>query len=166
MLFSRWVVSDSLQPDGLQHTRVPCPPLFPELCSNSCPLSRWCHPTISSSVVPFSPCLQSFPASGSFPMSRLFASGGQSTGASASASVLPECVYILLLLSLHSTIPSLQLVAEHRAELPVLYSSFPLAIYFTHGSAYMSMLPSQFIPTPPVSLGLFFVSASLVLLLK
>ena len=80
-------MSDSPQHHGLQHTRLPCPSASPEACSNSCPLSRWCHPTISSSVVPFSPCLLSFPASGSFPVSQLFASGGQSIGAS--ASVLP-----------------------------------------------------------------------------
>ena len=69
---------------GLQHARLPCPTLTPRAYSNSCPLSRWYHPTISSSVVPFSSCLQSFPASGSFPMSQFFASGGQSIGASAS----------------------------------------------------------------------------------
>ena len=80
---------DSLWPHGLQHSRHPCPSPFPRACSNSCRLSQWCHPTTSSSVFPFSPCLQSFPASGSFPMSQLFASGGQSIGASASASVLP-----------------------------------------------------------------------------
>ena len=79
----------SLQPHGLQHTRLPCPSLSPGACSNSCPLSQWCHPTISSSVVPFSSCLQSSPTSGSFPMSQFFPSGGQSIGASASASVLP-----------------------------------------------------------------------------
>jgi len=78
-----------LRPHGLQHTRLPCPSLFPRVCSNSGPLSRWCHPTVSSSVAPFSSCPQSFPASGSFPRSRLFSSGGQSIGASASASVLP-----------------------------------------------------------------------------
>ena len=73
----------------LQHIRPPCPSLTPRVYSNSCPLSRWCHPTISSSVVPFSSCVHSFPASGSFPVSQLFASGGQSIGVSASASVLP-----------------------------------------------------------------------------
>ena len=78
------VVSDSLRPHGLQHPRLPCPSPTPRACSNSCPLSQWCHPTISSSVFPFSSCLQSFPASGSFPMSQLFKSGGQSIGASAS----------------------------------------------------------------------------------
>ena len=76
------------QPHGLQHPRFPCPSSFPRACSSSCPLSRWCHPTISSSVVPFS-CLQSYPASGSFLMSWLFTSVGQSDGASTSASVLP-----------------------------------------------------------------------------
>ena len=87
--FSRSVVSDSLRPHGLQHARLTCPSPTPEACSNSHPLSQWCHPTISSSVVPFSSRLQSFPASGSFPISQLFASGGQSIGVSASASVLP-----------------------------------------------------------------------------
>ena len=76
-------------PHGLQHARLPCPSPTPEACSNSCPSSWWFHPTISSSVVPFSSCLQSFPASGSFQMSHFFPSGGQSIGVSASASVLP-----------------------------------------------------------------------------
>ena len=83
------VVSDSLRPNGLQRTKLPFPSPAPRACLNSCPLSQWCHPTISSSVVPFSSCLQSFPASGSFPVSLFFASGGQSIGMSASASVLP-----------------------------------------------------------------------------
>ena len=87
--FSRSVASNSLWPHGLQHARLPCPSPTSRLCSNSCPLSQWCHPTISSSVIPFSSCLQSFPASGSFPMSQFFTSGVQSIGASASASVLP-----------------------------------------------------------------------------
>ena len=87
--FSCWVVSDSLRSQGLQHTRLTCPSPTPGVCSNSHPLSRWCHPTISSSVIPFFSCLQSFAASGSFLMNWLFASGGQSIGASASASVLP-----------------------------------------------------------------------------
>ena len=87
LLFSRSVVSNSLWPRGLQHTRLPRPSLSLEVCSNSCPLSRWCHPAISSSVVPFSSCLQSFLASGSFSMSQVFTSGGPSIGAS--ASVLP-----------------------------------------------------------------------------
>ena len=83
------LMSDSLRPHGLQHARLRCPSPTPRACLNSCPLSRWCHPTISSSVIPFSSCLQSFPASGSFSMSHFFASGGQSIGVSASASVLP-----------------------------------------------------------------------------
>ena len=76
-------------PHGLQHARPPCPSPTPRACSNSCPLRWWCHPTISSSVIPFSSCLQSFPALWSFPMSQFFTSGGQSIGVSASASVLP-----------------------------------------------------------------------------
>ena len=83
------VMSDSLWPHGLQHTSLPCPSPTPKACSNSCPLSQWCHPTISSSVIPFFSCLQSFPASGFFPMSQFFALSGQSIGVSASASVLP-----------------------------------------------------------------------------
>ena len=90
----------TLKLHGLHHARLPCPSPAPEACSNSCPLSRWCHPPISSSVVPFSSCLQSFPASGSFPVSQFFASGGQSIGASASASVLPlELAGLISLLS-------------------------------------------------------------------
>ena len=87
--YSPSVMSNSLQPHGLQCARLPCPSPTPRVYSNSCPLSQWCHPTISSSVDPFSSCLQSFPASGSFQMSQLFTSGGQSIGVSASASVLP-----------------------------------------------------------------------------
>ena len=87
--FSHSVVSDSLWPHGPQHPRPPCPSATPGVYSNSCPSTQWCHPTISFSVIPFSSCLQSFQALGSFPMSQLFASGGQSIGASASASVLP-----------------------------------------------------------------------------
>ena len=82
-------MSESLLPHGLQHARLPCPSPTPGACSNSCPSSWWYHPTISSSVVPFSSCRQSCPASGSFQMSQFFASNGQSIGASASASVLP-----------------------------------------------------------------------------
>ena len=85
--FSWAVMYNSLQPHGLQDARIPCPSPTPGACSNSCPLSRWCHPTISSSVVPFSSCPPSLPASGSFPMSQFLTSGGQSIGAS--ASVLP-----------------------------------------------------------------------------
>ena len=88
--FSCSVVSDSLWTHGLQHARLPCPSLTPRACSNSSPSSLWCHPTILSSIVPFSSCLKSFPASGSFPMSQFFATGGQSIAAS--ASVLPMSI--------------------------------------------------------------------------
>ena len=87
--FSCSVMSDSLRPHESQHARPPCPSPTSGVYSNSCPLSQWCHPTISSSVGPFSSCPQSLPASGSFPMSQLFTWGGQSIGVSASASVLP-----------------------------------------------------------------------------
>ena len=99
--FSCSVMSNSLQPYGLQHTRLLCPSPTPRACSNSCPSSWWCHPTISSSVIPFS-SLQSSPASGSFPMSRFFASGGQSIGAS--ASVLPMNIQDWFLLGLTNLI--------------------------------------------------------------
>ena len=89
LLFNRSVISDTLQSHGLQHARLTCPSVSPRVCSNSCPLSRWCHPTISASAIFFSSCPKSFPASESFPVSWLFASSGQSTGASASTSGLP-----------------------------------------------------------------------------
>ena len=91
--FSLSFVLDSLWPHGLQHAGLPCPSPAPGVYSNSCPLSRWYHPTISSSVVPFSSCLQSFPASGSSLMSQLFLSGGQSFGVSASTSVFPMNIH-------------------------------------------------------------------------
>ena len=87
--FSRSVTSDSLRRHGPQHARLPCPSPTPGAYVNSCPLSQWCHPAVSSSIIPFSSCLQSFPASGSLQMSHFFESGGQSIGVSASASVLP-----------------------------------------------------------------------------
>ena len=89
LLFSRSAVSDSLQLHGLQHARLPCPSLFPRVCSSSYSLNQWCHPTFSFSVVPFSSCPQSFIASGPFPMGWLLASGSHSIGTSASALVLP-----------------------------------------------------------------------------
>ena len=89
VLFSRSVISDSLQPHEPQHARPPCPASTPGIHLSPCPLSRWCHPTISSSVIPFSSCPQSLPASGSFPMSHLFTSGVQSIGVSTSTSVPP-----------------------------------------------------------------------------
>ena len=112
--FSFSVVSNSLWLHELQHTRPPCPSPTPGACSDIGPLSRWCHPTISSSVIPFSSCLQSFPASGSFPMSQFSASGGQSTGVSASASVLPTNIQDWLPLELTGWI-SLQSKGFSRA---------------------------------------------------
>ena len=100
LLFSHSVVSDSLWSHGLQHARLPCPSPTPGACSNSCPLSRWYHPTISSSVVPFSSCLQSFAGSGSFPVSQLFASGGHNIRALVSASVLSMNIQSLFPLGL------------------------------------------------------------------
>ena len=137
--FSCSVMSDCLWPHGLQHTRLLCPSLSPRACSNSCPLSRWCHPTISSSVVPFSSCLQSFPASGSFPMSHFFPSGGQSIGVSASASVLPMNIQDSLPLGLTGLI-SLQskrlsrvfsntTVQKNSSALSFLYSSSLTSIH-------------------------------------
>ena len=107
LLFSHSVMSDSLQPQGLQHTRLPCPSLSPRVCSNSCPLSRWCHPPISSSVAPFSSCPQSFLDSRSFLMNQLFTSSGQSIGASTSTSVLPMNIQYWFLLGLPGLIPLL-----------------------------------------------------------
>ena len=100
LLFSHSVMSYSLQPHGWQHTRFLCPATSPGACSNSCLLSWWCHPTISSSVVPFCSCFKSFLASRSFLMSQFFASGGQSIGASASTSVLPMNIQDWFLLGL------------------------------------------------------------------
>ena len=119
-------MSSSLWPHGLQHVRPLCPSLSPAVCSSSCPLSQWCLPTILSSVIPFS-CLQYFPASGSFPKSQLFISGGQSIGASASASVLPmniqgwfggytemRLLLLLLLQLLLSCFSCVRLCVTHR----------------------------------------------------
>ena len=128
-------MSDSLQPHGLQNAWLTCPLLSPAVCSNSCPLSWWCHPSISSSVIPLSSCLQSFPGSGSFPMSWLFTSGGQSIGISASASVLPMNIQgwfplglsgLISLLSLElSRVFSSTIVWKHQflGTLPSLWSS-------------------------------------------
>ena len=133
-LFSHSIVSNSLRPHGMQHARLPCPSPSPGACSNSCPLSRWCHPTISSSVIPFS-CLQSFPASGSFQMSPFFTSGGQSTGVSALESVLPMNIqdWFLLgwtgLLSLQSLKSLLQ---HHRSKASVIWHSAFFIVQLLH----------------------------------
>ena len=103
--FSHSVMSNSLPPHGLQHAKIPCPSPTPRACSNSCSLSRWCHPTISSSIIPFSSCLQSFPGSGSFLMSQLFASGCQSIGVSASTSVFSINIQVWFILGLTSWSP-------------------------------------------------------------
>ena len=102
--FSPSVVSDSLRLHGLQHARLPCPSPTSRAYANSCPSSRWCHPTISSSVIPFSSCLQSFPVSGSFPMNWIFISGGQSIGVPVSVSVLPMSIQVDFLLGLSGLI--------------------------------------------------------------
>ena len=120
--FSHSVVSDSLWPHSLQHTRLPCPSPSPGVCGDSCPLSRWYHPNISSSIVPFSSCLQSFPASGSFPMSQFFTSGGQSIGVSASASVPPMNIKDWFPLGLTSLISlqSMSLLQHHSSKASIL----------------------------------------------
>ena len=138
LLFSRSVVSDSLRHHGLQHARLPCPSLSPRACSNSCPLSWWCHPTISSSVVLFSSCFQSFPESGCFQMSQLFTSGGQSTGASASASVLLMNIEDWFLLgwtgwiSLQSRGLSKSLFQHHSSKASILLHSVFFIVQLSH----------------------------------
>ena len=133
--------SDSLRPHGLQHTRPPCLSPTPRVYSNSRPLSRWCHPTISSSVVPFY-CLQSFPASGSFQMSQFFASGGQRFGVSASASVLPVNIQDWFPLGWTGWI-SLQskglknLLQHHSSKASIL----------RHSAFFMVQLSNPYIPT-------------------
>ena len=126
-------MSDSLRPHGLQHARLPCPSPSPRVYSNSCSLSQWCHPTISPSVVPFSSCLQSFPTSGYFPMSRLFTSGGWSIGASASASVLSmkiQSQYPLRLTGLVSLLYSKVLFLHPSSSYMVIFTlEIPWAIY-------------------------------------
>ena len=136
--FSHSVVSDSLRPHGLQHTRLSCPSPTPRACLNSCPFSQWCHPTISSSVIPFSSHLQSFPESGSFPKSRLFASSGQSIGVSASASVLPMNIQGWFPLgwtgwiSLQSTGLSKSLFQHHSSKASILQCSAFFIVQFSH----------------------------------
>ena len=137
VLFSRSVVSNSLRPHGLKQTRLPCPSLTPRACSNSCPSNWWSHPTISS-VIPFSSCLQSFPASGSFPMSQFFASGGQSIAVSASASVLPMNIQdwfplgLTGLVSLRSKGLSRGEVYHHSSKSSVLWHSVFFMVQLSH----------------------------------
>ena len=138
--FSRSVVSDSLWPRGLQHTRPPCPSPTPEVYTNSSPWSWWYHPTISTSVVPFSSCLQSFPASGSFQMSQLFTSGGQSIGVSASTSVLPVSTQDWSPLGLTSLIPlQSKGLSQESSPAPQFKSIISLALSFHYGPILTSI---------------------------
>ena len=135
--FSRSVVSNSLWPHESQHARPPCPSPTPGVYSNSCPSSWWCHPTISSPIVPFSSCPQSFPASGSFQMSQFFASGGQSIRVSASASVLPKSIQDWFPLGLTGWI-SLQpkglksLLQNHSSKASILWHSAFFIVQLSH----------------------------------
>ena len=129
-------MSDTLQPHGLQHTRPPCPSPTPRVYSNSCPLSCWCHPTISSSVIPFSYCLHSFPASGIFPVSQFFTSGSQSIGVLPSASVLPMNIQDWLSLGLID-FPTVQgnlksLLQHHISKTSVLWHSCFFIVQLSH----------------------------------
>ena len=136
--FSHSVMSDSLQPQGLQHTGPPCPSPTLRVYSNSRSLSRWCHPAISSSVIPFSSCPQSLPASGSFPLSQLFAWGGQSTGVSALASFLPKKIPGLIsfrmdwldLLAVQGTLKSL--LQYHSSKASILQRSAFFTVQLSH----------------------------------
>ena len=130
-------MSNSLRPHGLQHARPPCPTPTPGACSNSCPLSRWCHPTMSSSVIPFSSCLQSFPASGSFPTSQLLASGDQRIGASASVSGLPMNIQGWFPLGLAGWISLLSkglssLLQHHSSKASILWHSASFMVRLSH----------------------------------
>ena len=127
-------MSDSLQPHGLKHTRLPCSSPTPGACSNSCPLSQWCHSNISSSVVPVSSCLQSFLASGSFPMSQFFASGGQSVGVSVSASVLPMNIHDWFPLGLTGLISlqSKSLLQHYNSKASILQGSDFFMVQLLH----------------------------------
>ena len=133
-------MSNSLRLHGLRHARPPYPSLTTGVYSNSCQLRRWCHPTISSSVVPFSPCLQSFPESGSFPMSQFFTSGGQSIGVSASASVLPMTGLISFridwfdLLVVQGTLKGL--FQHHSSKASILWHSTFFTVQLSH--SYMT----------------------------
>ena len=135
VLFSRSVVSDSLPPHEPQHARCPCPSPTPRVHSNLCPLSQWCHPTISSSVVPFSSCPQSFPASGSFPVTQLFASGGQSTGFSFNISPSNEGLisfrmHWLDFLVVQGTLKSL--LQHHSSKVSILLHSAFFIVQLSH----------------------------------
>ena len=132
-------MSSSLQPHGLQHASLPCPLPIPEICSNLCPLSRWRHPTISSSIVPISSCLQCFPALGSLPVSQFFTSDGQSIRVSAAASVLPVNIQdwfplrltgLISLLSIQGTLKSL--LQHHTSKASILWHSAFFIVQLSH----------------------------------
>ena len=130
-------MSDSLRSHGLQHTRLPCPSPSLRACSNSCPLNWWCHPTISFSVIPFFSCLQPFPASGSFLMNQLFASGGQSIGASASACLSNEYSRLISfrmdwldLFAVQGTLKSL--LQHHSSKASILQCSAFFIVHLSH----------------------------------
>ena len=127
-------MSDTLWPHGLQHARPPCPSPTPGVYSNSCPSSRWCHPAISSSVVSFSSCLQSFPVSGSLPISQFFASGGQSVGVSDSASVLPMNIQDWLTLGWTGwiSLQSKELLQHHSSKASILWHSAFFIVQLSH----------------------------------
>ena len=138
MLFSCSVMSNSLWTHGLQHTRLPFPSPSPGVCSNSCPLSLWCHPTFSSSVIPFSSCPQFYPTSGSFSMNQLFVKGGQSIGASGSASVLPMNIqgwFHLGMTGLNSLLSkrlSGIFSKNHSSKAPILWCSVFSVVQLSH----------------------------------
>ena len=137
-----------VRPHGLQHARPPCPSPTPAACSNSCPLSQWCHPNISSSVIPFSSCLQSFPTSGSFPVSWFFASCGQSIGASASASneysgLISFRIYWFDILAVQGTLNSL--LQRHSSKAWILWRSAFFMVQLLHPYT-LSRLVIAFLP--------------------
>ena len=132
-------MSDSLWPHGLQPARLPCPSPTPKAYSNLCPLRRWCHPTISSSFIPFSSHLQSFPASGSFPMSQFFTSGGQSIGVSASASVLPMDIQDWFPLGLTGWISLQSRDSQESSPTPKFKSINSLALSFLYSPTLTSV---------------------------
>ena len=143
--FSCSVVSDCLRPHELQHARPPCPSTIAGVHPNLCPLSQWCHPTISSSVIPFSSCPQSFPASLSFQMSQLFASGGQSIGVSASTSVLPMNWSLLGLISFR--MDWLDLLGVHRTLKSLLQYHSAKASILRHSAFFVVQLSHPYMTT-------------------
>ena len=137
--FSHSAMSDFLWPHGLQHARIPCPSPSPRDCSNSCPLSQWCHPTISSSVIPFSSWIQSFPASEYFPMSQFFTEDGQSIGASPSASVFPMNLPDWFPSGLICLISLLSRDSQEYSRTPQLRSISSSALSLLYGPALISI---------------------------